>query len=70
VLVVCEKVDVCGIDREQMAIELIFTQTCMTGIMICMVTRPPSTVAAGMMFLVGRNSEEPLRLADGLTGLT
>ena len=24
----------------------------------------------GWFFLVGRNSEEPLRLADGLTGLT
>jgi hypothetical protein len=47
VLVVCEKVDVCGIDREQMAMELIFTQTCMTGIMICMVTRPPSPRGSG-----------------------
>jgi hypothetical protein len=47
VLVVCEKVDVCGIDREQMAMELIFTQTCMTRIMICMVTRPPSPRGRG-----------------------
>lgn len=66
-LVVCEEVDVCERGRAQTPRKRLFTQTCIIDIMICMVTRPPPPfMTAGVMFLVGSNSGEPLRLVRWL----
>jgi hypothetical protein len=60
VLVVCEEVDVCERGRAQTPRKRLFTQT-------CIITRPPPPfMTAGVMFLVGSNSGEPLRLVRWL----